>query len=164
MSLFADCRNDGVYNEDFLDKVDSSFLKGADFAVDQIENMFLNNLDSYEDELTEVLDEGEVAGEDEVYSTRQDLYDILGENKELIVTLIRHWMEKERDMLVTSMIDGMNEDEYKRLRKQAFEQHPDKEYYDTIKYAVTGKKVMAKVEDVDDPSDEEHENQDECCE
>lgn len=155
MSIFADCRNDGIYNEDFLGKEDRSILKGIDFTVEQIENLFINNLGCYEDELTEVLDDGEVAGEDEIYSTRQDLYDILEENKVLIVTLIRHWMEKERNMWVTSMIDGMDEDEYKRLRKQALEQHPDKEYYDTIKYAITGKKVMAKVDDVDDPSDED---------
>jgi hypothetical protein len=138
MSLFPDCRHDDCYNEDFLNNEDKAFIKGMDYAVEQIKTLLTGNLDTYEDELTETLPEGETAGDDEVYASRDDLYEILEENSELLATIVQNWSETERNEMITAMLDDYDDDEYQQLREAG--KQPDKEYYDTRKYMTTGVK------------------------
>lgn len=130
MSLFPDCRVDDFYNEDFLNEKDKEFINGMDYITEEIQNLFLSNLAVYMEDL----------------NYKQDLYKILEENKELLANIVNDWVEKERDVVITSMIDNMDESEYKVLRKKALEDNrtkeKPKEYYDSRKYACTGKKVF----------------------
>lgn len=139
MSTFPDCRYDGSYNVDFLDEKDSEFVKGFDYALETIINLFSANLDVFQNELTETLAEGETCAEDEVFSTRSDLYDIISENNILLGCIIEQWHEMERDMLVTSMIDNMDDEIYNLNRKNAIAKNNGK-YYDSRKFAITGEK------------------------
>ena len=150
MSMFPDCRHDDFYNEDFLNKNDAGFLRGFDYALEIICNLIQNNLNAYENELTEVLEEGAVAPSDEVFSTREDLYDILSENADLVSSIITHWHESERDEIITLMIDNMDDDEYNQIRNKVLDanekliESDKKEYFDTRKFACTGKKVFTR--------------------
>lgn len=129
MSLIPDCRTDENYNEDFLNETDSEFVKGFDWAIEQMKNLFEGNLDVYEEELNYVPDEGE-AEEDEVYSKREDLFEIVSDNAGFLANMIDDWMEMERDELITSIIDHMDEDEYEKLKAAAIKKNdalPDNE-------------------------------------
>lgn len=139
MSFIPDTRNDDYYNEDFLDKISKSCLVGYDFALDQIINLIGGNLDIYSDDLNELCPEDHEIEEDEAYSKRDDLYEILEDNKEIICAIIKDWMERNRDELVTSMIDGMDDEEYEGIKAEALKS--GKEYYDTKHYAMTGEKI-----------------------
>ncbi len=145
MTMFADARTDDAYNEDFLNRIDSAYLAGFDYALEIIKNLMEGNLEVYEDELTDT-GEGRVPDEDEVFATREDLYQIIRDNSELISAIISHWHESERDMLVSSMIDGMDENEYKAIRNKVLRENEKKkepkEYFDSRKYALTGEKVF----------------------
>ena len=138
--LFPDCRHDDCYNEDFLNPADKSFIRGMDYALEQIKNLFLGNLDTFEDELTETLPEGETAGEDEAFASREDLLEILQENTEILTAIVQNWHEMSRNEMITSMIDDYDDDEFKKLRETAMQSNPDKEYYDSRKFLATGKK------------------------
>lgn len=142
--MFPDCRNDDFYNVDFLNNDDKEFIKGMDYALEAVKNLIDNNLETYEAELNEVLEDGYEPEEDEIFSKRQDLYEVLEENKEIISNIIEHWHESERDMMITSMIDNMDDDEYKKNREEAINKHITDKYYDSRKFACTGKKVFHK--------------------
>lgn len=123
MSMFADARNDDVYNQDFVCDTDKEFLRGYDFAMEQVLNM-LRDLYNYmtRNELLEALID------------KEDVEKMLSEKAE-------EYLEGERDMLVTSMIDSLDKEEYDVLKKKALKQNEGKkEYYDTIHYAFTGEK------------------------
>ena len=140
MSLIPDCRHDDTYNEDFLNKSDKAFIQGMDYALEQIKNLFLGNLDVYEDELTETLPEGEEKGDDEAFASREDLYEVLQDNTEILAAVIWNWHEKERNEMITSMLDDYDDDDYQKLREEGKASHPEKEYYDSRKFMVTGEK------------------------
>ena len=54
------------------------------------------------------------------------------------------WIESERDELITSMLDNMDEDIYEALRNKVLKENKEKdqpkEYYDSRKFMITGKK------------------------
>lgn len=143
--LFADTRNDDIYNRDFLNSADAEFMNGFDYAVEQIRNLIENNLDVYETELTEVLDEDVKPLEDEIFATREDLFEIVEENKELLATIVMDWAERESDQMVTSMIDGMDEEEYKSIREKKLAEAEEGQYYDTLHYAFKNEKRIREV-------------------
>ena len=100
MSRIPDCRTDEYYNQKYLDQINTVFIKGYDWAVKQIQNMF-NNLDCYPD-LKLLLD---------------DKVAIIKDHKVgMVQTCIEDWAEMERDEMITSMIDNMSEDEYKAIK------------------------------------------------
>lgn len=140
MSMFPDCRHDDTYNEDFLNSSDKAFVQGMDYAIEQIKNLFLGNLDVYENELSETLSEGEEKGEDEAFASREDLFEILQENTEILTAIIQNWHEMERNEMITSMLDEYDDDEYQKLRDEGRKAHPEKEYYDSRKFIATGRK------------------------
>lgn len=123
--MFADARTDDFYNQDFLNKNDRQFVEGYDYAVEQIKNLFEGNIETYEDDLS------------------NELVDALEEDGEKVIDMIEQWAESERDMLITHMIDGMEEKQYQRLRRKALKANKGrKEYYDSLHYVFTGKKVF----------------------
>lgn len=142
MSLFPDVRHDDTYNQAFLEDKDDQFLQGFDYAFNAIIDLFADNLDVYEQELTELCPEGYEVEEDEAFATREDLYDIVENDKEILCAIIKDWLESERNSLVTSMIDGMDDETYEAIKNEAYKKNPllKREFYNTLKYAITGKK------------------------
>ena len=143
--LFPDTRLDETYNEDFLNADDTNFVQGYDCAVDEIVNLFANNLDVYERELTELCPADHVPEEDEAFATRKDLYEILLANKEVICAVLKDWLEAERNEIVTSFIDNMDDEEYEMIKSEAVKRNAEcdrpKVYCDTrsFKY-ISGQK------------------------
>lgn len=142
MSFIPDCRNDSVYNQKFVDKDDDIFLQGYDYAVEQIINLLGYNLDIYEEELTEVCPEDHEIEEDEAFATREDLFNIVDENKEILCAIVKDWLETTRNETITSMIDATPEEHFQEVRNEVLTLHPElkEELYDTRQYVVTGKK------------------------
>lgn len=124
--MLPDCRNDDVYNEEFLVHDDKKVLAGMDYAFEQIENLF-NNLDVYGEELSEA-------------DTPYNLQKVLEDNSEVIMKIMTEWYESERNEVITAMIDNMEEDVYRDNRTRTMNFHTDKEFYDTRKYMIIGKK------------------------
>lgn len=143
MTFIPDTRNDCYYNERFLNDGDDAFVQGFDFAIEQMVNLFAGNLDVYEQELTELCPEGHEKEADEAFATRTDLYDILETDKEIICAVVKDWAEKERDSVITSCIDSMDDEEYELIKNEVLSARPElkKELYDTRKFAVTSQKI-----------------------
>lgn len=143
MTFIPDTRNDSLYNERFLNDGDDAFVQGFDFAIDTMINLFGHNLDTYQQELTELCPEGHEKEWDEAFAKREDLYEIVEDNKEILCAIIKDWAEKERDSVITSCIDGMDEEEYELIKNEVLSARPElkKELYDTRKFAVTGQKI-----------------------
>ena len=94
-----DCRTDEYYNEKYLEGSNKDFVRGYDWAVEQALNL-LNNADVYP-EFAELLEKNKA---------------VVGVDKEIIFhEALEDWMESQRDMLITSMIDGMGE-EYDEIK------------------------------------------------
>lgn len=130
--ILPDCRNDDIYNEEFLIHDDKKVLAGMDYAFEQIENLF-NNLDVYGKELAEAY-------------APYNLWKALEDNSELILKIMTDWYESERNETITAMIDNMDEDVYRDNRTRTMNYHTDKEFYDTRKYKITGKKEPSEKE------------------
>lgn len=101
MSYFPDCRTDENYNQKYLGALDKEFVAGYDYAVEQIVNMIENNAEVYP-ELEAILAENVAV--------------VHGEKAKVCSESIQHWAEMERNMLITSMIDNMGEQEYSVIR------------------------------------------------
>lgn len=132
MTAFRDTRNDDFYNQDFLDEMDKQFVAGYDCAVEELITLFEGNLDVYEGDCDT--------------PTGGTLFDLIERNKEnnkFLIEMIHDGAEMQRDTLITSMIDGMDEETFKKLRAEALEKNKGKkEYYDTLHYAFRGEKVF----------------------
>ena len=163
MSMFPDCRTDDYYNEDFLDGTDKSFVKGYDWCGEQVVDNFFNNLDVYFDDdshmmhiLNEKLPE-EMRSEEQVEFTFGDRgtetrkIETYGD---LLRSKLQDWIESERDELITSMIESMDEDIYNAIRNKVLKENAKsekpKEYYDSRKYAIRGVKECDGPEDQSD--------------
>lgn len=97
-------REDEAYNQKYLTEKDKTFLDGYDFAVEKVLGTAFANLDNY----SLVAD-----GED------IDLGRILENHPKLTAKLeeaMQDYFESERNELVVSMIDGMNEGEYEHIK------------------------------------------------
>ena len=103
MSYIPDCRTDENYNEKYLVGNNKMFIAGFDYAVETILNLFDGNLDVYP-KLEELLDDKKA---------------IIADGKvALVKESIDHWAEMQRDEMITGMIDGMDEDEYKKIKAE----------------------------------------------
>ena len=100
MTYIPDTRTDENYNEKYLNAQDKEFVKGYDYAVEQALNL-LNNTDVY-DELDDLLD------------TNKALVNV--DKCEIVENALKDWLEGERDMLITSMIDNMDDTEYEAIK------------------------------------------------
>ena len=143
--LIPDCRNDIHYNEDFLNKDDKEYVAGFDCCTDAIETsiaaietatfIFDEVFEDDSETLAAVL-EKELPVEvkkrlSDEYATKCETY------ADMLLCELFQYIEMERDELITSMIDGMQEDEYEKNRKEALKRNEEsenpKEYYDTRK-------------------------------
>lgn len=91
-----DCRTDKHYNQKFLVEEDKQFVAGYDWAVEQILNLLEANMDVYEHEF-------DIEGEDinlvRFLENHKAVHKVLAECAD-------HWMEMERNELITSMLDN----------------------------------------------------------
>ena len=138
--ILPDCRNDDSYNKDFLNKEYKSYLDGMDQVSDAVEDLFENNILKYYNVLTTVSDDEEFK---HLNPTRDDLWEVLIENRKLIVYMIKDWLENQRNGTIVAMTEHMDINEYENLREKAFKDNPDKEYYDTVHYLITNEKKRA---------------------
>lgn len=101
MTYIPDCREGEYYNQKYLNEKDKQFVAGFDWAVERISELFRGNINVFP-ELEELLDDNTA---------------VIRENKEETVkNAVEEWAEMERDELITSMIDGMSEEEYTRIK------------------------------------------------
>lgn len=154
--MFPECRNDNYYNEDFLTKTDKEFVRGFDWATEMaVDNFFDNNFDSdmpieEDGELSIMLNKELPDYLKEKYEMEFTFGDRDNEEREIktYADLLRmkllEWIEMERNELITSMIDNMDEDIYNAIRNKVLKENQEKdnpkEYYDSRKHIITGKK------------------------
>lgn len=110
--IIPNCREDEAYNYDFLDDVSKIEISGFDYAIEQIVNLFENNLDVYEGRLE--------------VDTEIDVDKFLDKAKDELSKMIKDWAEMGRNELIVSMIESMNDDEYKANKEKALKENPDK--------------------------------------
>jgi hypothetical protein len=154
---FPKCREDDYYNQDFLDGTDKEFLRGFDWAIEMVVDNFFDILEyrlSDNDTLLNMLNKKIPKDMREEY-TMEFTYpaDNPRENEDRKVKTYADWLrfmllkeaECNRNNLIISMIDDMDEKIYNAIRNKVLKdnektEHP-KEYYDTRKYIYTGKKI-----------------------
>lgn len=126
MTFIADGRTDETYNQKYLNREDKEFLRGFDWCVEMAADNFFGN------EMFGLVDEDGHLGHvlcEEVPESMQEEYEVEtleGETikirvrtyADLIRSKLRDWMEMERDELITSMIDDMDDDEYEANREK----------------------------------------------
>lgn len=105
MTYIPNVRKDENYNEKYLAEKDKDIVRGYDFATKTIDSFF-DNLEIYD---------FEVEGEDIDIGR---FFDNHPEIKELFKANLMEHLESGRNELVVSMIDGMDEKEYERIRKE----------------------------------------------
>lgn len=123
MSYIPDCRKDETYNQKYLNEKNKREIKGYDWCAEEVVDTFFDNLDTYIDEdLLKIL-ESELPEEDrEEYEWVREY----GEPEkrtvrtlaDLIRSKIQEFIENERDELIVSMIDCMDDTEYDRIKEQ----------------------------------------------
>lgn len=134
--LFPDCRNDKDYNEDFLDGSGHDFVKGYDAAMESItESCVLSDDDILKTRLPDnVLDDVRAEYDGSDISTFADY----------LKYALTSYLESTRDEIITSLIDNMPDDVYDAIKTKVLRENEQKEcpkeYYDTRKFMVTGKK------------------------
>ena len=108
----------------------------------------VEHVEKYYGDLKAVDDVSFDVEEGEIFATRPDLYDIVKENGDLLALVVSHWHESERDMLIASLIDNMDENEYQAIRNKVLKENAKKkepkEYFDSRHFAFTGEKVFRK--------------------
>ena len=149
--MFPDCRNDENYNEDFLNSKDKEFVRGFDWAAEMAADNLFDNLDSVieDDYILRRLNE-KLPDVDQTEYEFTSTFNETDETRTIktVADYLRYklleYIEMERDELITSMIDNMDEEEYMNIRKSVLEKNRNlekpKEYYNTRKFAITGKK------------------------
>lgn len=153
--MMPDCRKDDYYNEDFLTKDDKEFVRGFDWCLEMAVDNFFDNLDIYfgdDEHLMRVLNEKlpeHMQSEEEIewtFGSKENTIRKIETYKELLRSKLIDYVESNRDELITSMIENMDEDVYEAVRNRVLKDHEKspaadkKEYYDSRKFAVTGKK------------------------
>lgn len=115
MTYIPDGRKDEFYNQKYLLDKDAEFVAGLDWCrIFAVENFF-DNLDIYESEFDEDTEED---------NEEFNLISYLEEHEEIrnkLREVITQYIEMERDELVTSMIDNMEEDEFEKRKKKVDE-------------------------------------------
>ena len=108
MSRIPNCREDECYNERYLDEAEKDIIKGYDWAVERIDNM-MDNLEVYQEDM-------EIDGEDinlvRLLKNHEDV-------SQCFRDCIKHWMEMERNTIITSFIDNMTDKEYEEAKHRA---------------------------------------------
>ena len=125
MSRIPDCRSDENYNEKYLNKKDKEFVSGYDWCAEEVVDNFFDNLDVYFDDdshLMHVLKEEmpeSMQYEEEIewsFGQREPEKREIKTYLDLLRSKIQEWIEDERDELITSMIDNMDDNEYELIK------------------------------------------------
>lgn len=127
MSYIPDCRTDENYNQKYLNDHDKDAIKGYDWCAEEVVDNFFDNMDVYfadDSYLMHTLNE-------EVPEDQQEEYEMeysFGEQEtvkrtvktyaDLLRSKLLDWIEMQRDEIITSMLDGMNEDEYQQIKAE----------------------------------------------
>jgi len=121
MSIIPNCRTDEDYNQKNLNDKDAEFIAGYDWnRIFAVENFF-DNIDEYNIEAMEPESEEESALLDyleEHPEAAEAMKNVLVEN---IKEAMLHHIEMERDELITSMIDNMDDDEWAKIKEETDE-------------------------------------------
>ena len=125
MSYIPDCRKDEYYNQKYLNEKDSEFVRGFDWCAEIAMDNFFNNIDDFFERdsfIMHMLLQEIPEMDHEVYEWNNSFSENPVENREIRTYLDKlrayliDWVESHRDELITSMIDGMDKDEYKRIK------------------------------------------------
>lgn len=125
MSYIPDCRKDESYNQKYLNEKNKREIKGYDWCAEEVVDTFFDNLDTYIDEdLLKIL-ESELPEEDReeyewsyTFGNREPEKRKVRTLADLIRSKIQEFIEEERDELIVSMLDSMDEAEYERIKEQ----------------------------------------------
>lgn len=121
---FPDCRYDKDYNENYLNADDKHRLAGYDYCVKEVYTAFLNDL-------CNLIGKGsylQVALEKEVPEDLKKTLEYEFETGkiekikietflDLITTNVLIWLESSRDEMITSFIDYMKEEDYRKNKE-----------------------------------------------
>lgn len=132
MSYIPNCRIDDNYNQKYLNAKDKEFIKGFDWAVEQVFDSFFNNLDMLDSDYLETILKQEIPeGMQEEYTMIFSFANGQEEKRQVktyedyLRFKILDWFESDRDGMITSMIDNMDEKEYNEIKERV-----DKEAYE----------------------------------
>ena len=129
MSLIPDCRNDADYNQKYLNDKDKEFVRGFDWCAEEAVDNLFDNLEYIEDDYIIKLLEKEVPEYDQNEYEWEPSFCAYGEEikdekrkvrtvADYLRMILIYWIEAERDQLITSMIDNMDDDEYEAIRNK----------------------------------------------
>lgn len=144
--LFPDCRNDEYYNQDFLDGMNEKIVRGYDFAVETADGFFDNPEFVNDDEIMRFFDKELPEDMRDEYEINCITPDEHSEARKVLTygdyvrSRLIAWLEMQRNELITSMIDSMDDTLYEAIRNKIMKENPDKEFYDTRKFMTTGNK------------------------
>lgn len=125
MSYIPDCRKDEYYNQRYLNEKNTEFIMGFDWCAEMAMDNFFNNIDDFFERdsfIMHILLQEIPEVDHEVYEWNNSFSENPVENREIktyldkIRAYLIDWVEGERDQLITSMIDSMDSDEYKRIK------------------------------------------------
>ena len=129
MSRIPDCRTDDTYNQKYLNKEDKREIFGFDWCAEMAADNFFDNLETYANpELLAFLNAEIPEDEHEEYEWIPTIN--LGDQPpepekrtirtygDLLRSQLADWIESERDEIITSMIDAMDDDEYQRIKAE----------------------------------------------
>lgn len=127
MSRIPDCRTDEYYNQKYLNEKDSEFIRGFDWCAEMAMDNFFDNIEDFFSNDSYVMHTLNT----EIPEVDHEKYDwsnsFIEEDTEIRVIKtyldrlranLIYWVENHRDELITSMIDGMDEDEYNKIREK----------------------------------------------
>lgn len=124
MSYIPDCRTDEFYNEKYLNEKDAEFVRGFDWCCEMAADIFFDNLPFAEDShLMHVLNEEIPEDTHEEYDIESE-FDVPAQHRivktyaDKLRALLLDFIESERDELIVSMIDGMDDAEYKAIKER----------------------------------------------
>lgn len=127
MSYIPDCRTDENYNIKYLADIDKAEVSGYDYCAEMVVDNFFNNLDVYyggdnyfmhimNEEIPESMREEYVMEYSD--GSREDEKRTVKTYGDLLRSNLLDWIESERDQLITSIIDGYTEEEYKAIKER----------------------------------------------
>lgn len=106
MTYIPDTRKDGTYNQKYLNAKDKEYLRGFDHALEDTLESFFYNLESYD---------FEVEGEDIELGRFLDNHE---EIKQRLLDNIKQHFEADRNEMIVSMIDHMDDGEYEKIKEK----------------------------------------------
>lgn len=128
MSYIPDCRNDEYYNQKYLNKKDAEFVRGFDWCAENAMDNFFDNMEQFfsdDSYIMHILEKEIPEDEHEKYAWINSFNGNVEEIRiiktylDAIRGYLIDWVEANRDELITSMIDSMDDDEYKAIKEKA---------------------------------------------